>query len=193
MAAINYKGLFQDWEVAIAKKLVFVFKEKWRCLDIDGFDDLLQECLTHWLFVKDRYDPEAEASEKTFMGRVVKNRLKDIVKGHERLCRRDFQNTVSLDEPLFDDEEDSPTLLDKFKDDAEVAALRIRAELKIDFSRTCQRLTPKQKKLCELLGEHGLSVNRASEILNMPRSSVREEVKRIKAIFIEKKLHEYLD
>lgn len=193
MADLSYKGLFQGWEVAVAKNLTNEFKKKWQCLDIDGFEDLLQECLIHWLFVKDRYDPEAEASEKTFMGRVVRNRLNDIVKDHERLCRRDFQDTVSLDEPLFDDEEDSPTLLDKVKDDAEVAALQVRAGLKIDLFRTCQHLTPKQKKLCELLGEHGLSVNRASEILNMPRSSVREEVKRIKAIFREKKLHEYLE
>ena len=193
MADLSYKGLFHGWEVAIAKSLVNEFKIKWRCLDIDGFKDLLQECLLHWLFVKDKYDSSSEASPRTFMFRVVRNKLNDIVKGHDRLCRRISQNIDSLDEPLFE-EDDSPTLFDRIKEDESRASdPRDQTELRIDLSQVCQHLTPKQKKLCELLGEHGLSVHRASEILKIPRSSIREEIKRIKAIFIENKLHEYLD
>lgn len=72
------------------------FKKQWRCLDIDDFEDILQECLIHWLFAKDKYDPSAEASEKTFMGRVVRNKLTDIIKERERDKRKVFQNSVIL-------------------------------------------------------------------------------------------------
>lgn len=193
MADINYNGLFQDWEVAIAKKLVFDFKEKWRCLDIDGFDDLLQECLTHWLFVKDRYDSSAEASEKTFMGRVVKNRLKDIVKGHNRQRRRGSQSTGSLDEPLLD-EDDSPTLLDAIAEDHERASgLRVRAEIRIYLGRAYQRLTARQKRLCALLGEKDMSVEEASKVLKIHKCTFYREIENIKEIFREEKLHEYLE
>ncbi len=193
MTDLKYKGLFQDWEVAVAKKLVNEFKEKWRCLDIDGFDDLLQECLTHWLFVKDRYDPEAEASEKTFMGRIIRNRLNDIVKEHERQCRRGSQNAVSLDEPLFD-EEDSPTLLDTIAEDHERASgLRVRAEIRIYLNRAYQRLTARQKRLCALLGEKDMSVDEASKVLKTHKCTLYREIQSIKEIFREEKLHEYLE
>lgn len=193
MADINYKGLFQGWEVAVAKKLVYDFKEKWRCLDIDGFDDLLQECLTHWLFVKDKYDPKAEASEKTFMGRVIRNRLSDIVKEHERQCRRGSQNTVSLDEPLFD-EDDSPTLLDTIAEDPErTSGHQTQAEIRIYLSHAYQKLTKRQKRLCALLGEKDMSVNEASKALKTHKCTLYREIESIKEIFREEKLHEYLE
>jgi len=50
MKNLSYEGLFEGWEVAVAKHLVNEFKKQWTCLDIDDFDDLLQECLTHWFF-----------------------------------------------------------------------------------------------------------------------------------------------
>ncbi len=188
----SYKGLFEGWEVAVAKKLINDFKKQWGCLDLDGFDDLLQECLTQWFLAKDKYNPSIEASKKTFMAKVVKNRLLDIVKDHERFRRKDAHKTASLDEPLSD-EEDAPTLLDLLSDDEKHAtSFRVHAELKIEISRTFQKLTPKQQELCQLLGEKGLSIKEASEILQTPRSSIYEEIKRIKDIFQKENLQEYL-
>ncbi|MBL8013166.1 MAG: sigma-70 family RNA polymerase sigma factor [Candidatus Omnitrophica bacterium] len=192
MMSPSYKGLFEGWEIAIAKKLINDFKKQWRCLESDDFDDLLQECLTQWFYAKDKYNPEAEASEKTFMARVVKNKLFDIVKGHERLRRKDSQKTDSLDQPLSD-EDDAPTLLDTLSTDENYATnLRFHTELKIDISHTSQKLTPKQQELCQLLGEKGLSIKEASKILKTPRGTIYEEIKRIKAIFQKENLHEYL-
>lgn len=193
MAGINYKGLFQNWEVAVAKKLVYDFKEKWRCLDIDGFEDLLQECLIHWLFVKDRYDPSAEASEKTFMGQVIRNKLNDIIKDHDRQCRKGSQNAVSLDEPLFD-EEDAPTLLDTIAEDhGRSSGLQVRAEIKIYLDRAYQRLTARQKRLCALLGENGMSIEDASKVLKTHKCTLYRDIQTIKEIFRAEKLHEYLE
>lgn len=193
MTDLNYKGLFQDWEVAIAKKLVFEFKERRGSLDIDDFDDLLQECLTHWLFAKDRYDPEAEASEKTFMGRVVKNRLSDIIKDHERKRRRGSRNAVSLDEPKFD-EEDSFALLDTIAEDPERASARVgKAEIGIYLGRAYRKLTPRQKRLCKLLGEDGISIEEASRVLKTHKCTLYRDIQTIKEIFRAENLHEYLE
>ena len=189
----SYKGLFEGWEIAVAKKLINDFKKQWKCLEQDDFDDLLQECLTQWFLAKDKYNPDAEASKKTFMARVVKNKLFDIVKSHKRLCRKDDQNTDSLDKPLSD-EEDAPTLLDLLLENKEYTSnFRIHTELKVELSRTFQKLTPRQQELCRLLGEEGLSIKEASEILQTPRGTIYEEIKRIKDIFQQENLEAYLD
>jgi RNA polymerase sigma-70 factor (ECF subfamily) len=190
----NYRGLFQDWEIAVAKKLVNEFQEKWRCLEREDFDDLLQECLTHWFFAKDDYDPRREASQKTFMGRIIRNKLTDLVRERESDKRKIAHLTVSLDEPLGDDE-DSPALIDKIdeqtvSDTAPNPFLGI--QLKIDLSKALQKLTPKQKELCLLLGEKGLTVKEASEYLKTPRSTIYDELKRIRTIFMKGGLEDYL-
>lgn len=193
MMSPSYKGLFEGWEIAIAKKLINDFKKQWRCLELDDFDDLLQECLTQWFLAKDKYNPDAEASKKTFMARVVKNKLFDIVKSHERLSRKEAQNNISLDQPLSDDD-DAPTLLDSLsKDEKHATSFQFYTELKIDISRTFKKLTPKQQELCRLLGEEGLSIKEASRILQTPRGTIYEEINRIKAIFRNENLQEYLD
>ena len=188
----SYKGLFEGWEIAIAKKLINDFKKQWGCLELDDFDDLLQECLTQWFLAKDKYDPDAEASRKTFMARVVKNKLFDIIKNHERLRRKEAKNNISLDQPLSD-EEDAPTLLDSLsRDENHTTSFQVHTQLKIDISRTFQKLTPKQQELCRLIGEEGLSIKEASKILQTPRGTIYEEIKRIKDIFQKENLHEYL-
>jgi len=190
----HYRGLFQDWEIAVAKKLVNEFQGKWRCLEREDFDDLLQECLIHWFFAKDDYDSTREASQKTFMGRIIRNKLTDLVRERESDKRKIAHLTVSLDEPLGDDE-DSPALIDKIdeqtiSDTAPNPFLEI--QLKIDLSKALQKLTPTQKELCFLLGEKGLTVKEASEYLKTPRSTIYDELKRIRTIFMKEGLEDYL-
>lgn len=55
-----------------------------------------------------------------------------------------------------------------------------------------QKLTPKQKELCLLLGEKGLTVKEASEYLKTPRSTIYDELKRIRTIFMKEGLEDYL-
>ena len=187
----RYEGLFENWEIGVAKNVIERFRKKWKCLAREGFDDLLQECLTHWHFSKDDYDPSAGANLRTFMSRVVAHKLGHIVEKLTSDKRKISLASNSLDERISD-EEDSPTYLDQLPDDS-VSNLKISAELKIDISRTFQKLTPQQKKLCRLLGDEGLSIKEASEALKTPRGTLYEEIKRIKAIFQKEKLHEYLE
>ncbi len=190
----NYRKLFQNWEIAVAKKLVSEFQHEWDCLRREDFDDLLQECLTHWFFAKGDYDPTREASQRTFMGRVIRNKLTDLVRERKSDKRKIADFTDSLDKPLGDDE-DSLALIDKI--DGQTISYNapdpfFEIQLKIDLSKVLQKLTPKQKELCRLLGEEGLTVKEASEYLKTPRSTIYDELKRIRPIFMKEGLEDYL-
>jgi len=183
---LNYKGFFKDWEVAIAKSLVNEFQSKWKLLEQEGFDDLLQECLTHWYFIKDKYDPNREASCKTFMSRVVKNKLTNIVKNVYANKRKTFYQSVSLEEPLGSDA-DALALIETISENDDI----LQTQLKIDLPKALMGLTTEQKRLCSLLGEDGLNIKEASERLKIPRSTIYEEIKRIRKVFREKSLENY--
>lgn len=112
MSSLNYYGLFEGWEIAVAKKLIHDYRESWKCLKRDDFDDLLQECLMRWLEVRDTYEQDRKASEKTFMARIVRNLLINIVEKATAEKRKAFYDSESLDAPISD-EEDAPTLKDQ--------------------------------------------------------------------------------
>jgi RNA polymerase sigma factor (sigma-70 family) len=190
----NYKDLFNDWEIAIAKKLVWEFKENWKCLEKEDFEDLLQECLIHWLFARDTYDKTREASQKTYMGKVTRNKLTDLIRERDADKRKIDQFSSSLDEPTGN-EDDSPTLIEKIAEkeagDKPSSSLT-QTQLKLDLSQALHKLTPKQQKICHLLGEEGLNVKQVSESLKTPRSTIYDEIKRIQKIFINHNLKDYL-
>lgn len=199
----NYKDSFQDWEIAIAKKVVGEFRKEGTCLEREDFDDLLQECLTHWYFAKDDYDPTREATQKTFMGRIIRNKLTDLIRERESNKRKIKHVAVSLFDPLGDNEnsllinEESLRLIDTIDiegipdADAPPNAFR-QCDLKIDLSKALQKLTPQQRELCRLLGEEGLTIAEASEYLNARRSTVYDELKRMRTMFMKVGLGDYL-
>lgn len=191
--SLSYGDLFEDWEIAVAKKLVNEYRKEWRCLQQQEFDDLLQECLSHWFFARDKFGPDKGASKKTFMGRVVRNKLLDIVEKLETDMRKIDRLTVSLDEPLGDDESDSTLLgmieTTNIKDPEENWRL---IDLKIDMSKASRDLSPRQKKLYDLL-ERGFSMTEAAELLKTRRSTLYDERERIKKMFLEKGLEDYLE
>lgn len=190
----HYGGLFQSSEIAIATRLISEFRRKWECLKREEFEDLLQECLTHWFFAKDGYDARKGASSKTFMAKVIRNKLTDLVREKEADRRKIVQFTISLDKSL-ENEEYSPTLLDKIDrnitaDSIDDSILEIL--LRIDLSRILPSLSLEQKKLCSLLGEKGKTIKEISDILKTPRASVYDMKKRIRRIFKKKGLEVYL-
>ena len=189
-----YGGLFQDWEVAVVCKLVKEFQRQWTCLAREEVDDLLQECLSHWVFVKARYDPSREASLKTFMGRIIRNKITDLVRERESDKRKIGHLATSLDAPLSDEAEAS-TLLDKIdehagSDSPDLSFLAI--QLKIDMATALTTLTARQQTLCQLLGEQGMNIQEASTALGIPRGTLYDELNCIKALFITAGLDDYL-
>jgi len=185
----GYGQLFEDWEIAVAKNLVNEFRQMRPCLQREESEDLIQECLTHWFFVRTGYDSGREASKQTYMGRVLRNKLTDIVREQEADKRKISHLAVSLDGPLGD-HDDSDALEDSIADRRPAPYLQI--ELKIDLSKVLQKLSGKQQKLCHLLGPSGFSIKEASEYLNTPRTTIYDEIERIRKIFVKEGLEEYL-
>jgi len=188
--SLNYGGLFESWELAIAKKIIDEQRKEWRCLEREGFDDLLQECLMHWLDARDSYDSGRDASRRTFMAKVIRNKLSNIIEKSTAKKRKTIYESISLDDSL-NDEEDSPALKDKIPDTDDVPP-QVKSELKIELSRAFHKLTPQQQKLCKLLGEGGLSVSEASKEMKKHRRHLYREIARIREVFEKEGLKDYL-
>lgn len=125
------------------------------------------------------------------MERVVKYRLLNIVEEKERLKRKVSYNSISLDGLL---DEKQSRFVDKFlKVEDDAFDLLMKSELPEALSKALEKLSSKQKELCRLLGEEGLNVKQASRYLNVPRSTLQEEIKRIRKIFRDEGLEEYLE
>jgi RNA polymerase sigma-70 factor (ECF subfamily) len=181
--------------VAVARNLVNEFRGKQPCLQREGVEDLMQECLTRWFFVRDDYDPTREASPKTFMGRIIRNKLTDILREQQADKRKVAHLTISLDVPLGNDA-DSATLLDKLDDSAATDSYTdafSEVDLRMDLAKVLQKLDSRQKNICHLLGKDGLSIKEASNRLGTPRSTTYDEIERIRKIFQKEGLQEYLE
>jgi|SRR3989304_2456223 len=190
MANQNYKGLFQNWEIGVATNVINRVRRDKEGLLSEEFDDLLQECLTHWYFSKNDYNASSGANIRTFMAKVVEHKLRHI---DERLTsdkRRISMESVSLDEPILD-EEDSPTFLDRHSRDETASNQQAGLELKIDISRILHKLTPEQTEICKLIGQEGMSFQEVSKAIKKHRATLYREIQRIKAIFMEERLHEF--
>ena len=67
-----------------------------------------------------------------------------------------------------------------------------RHHVRLDLLRVLARLTPAQQRLCVMLGQEGLSIKEAAEQLRIPRGTLYEEIKRIRKVFAEHGLDDYL-
>jgi RNA polymerase sigma-70 factor (ECF subfamily) len=193
---LNYEGYFQSWEIAIAKKLVNQFWEKNTCLKREEFNDLLQEVFIHWYLNKDKYNSNRDASEKTFMAKVVENKLTDILREAKTDKRTLNYQTTSLDQSL-DDDENCSTLSDLVSEDdilsrSNTLSPFLKIQLKVDLSRALLKLNSRQKKICNLILSEDLNVSELSLCLNTPRTTIFDEIKRIRKIFEKEQLKDYL-
>ncbi len=192
---LDYRGLFEGWEIAVAKQLVGRFRSKWRSLERESFEDLCQECLVHWVAVRDQFDPGREVSPRAFMAQVVRNKLSDLLREHESDRRKVNFVAASLDAPIGD-EADGATLLDALAQAPQQGGWQVRerfgTDARIDLEAALARLTPVQQRLCRLLGEEGLTVQEASRLLGLPRPTLYDALKRIRKVFAELGLQEYL-
>jgi len=194
MALKEEQGL-GNWEIATAKKLVSEYRRKHRILEREEFEDLMQECLAHWIVARRRIPPEPNPRPPvSYMAQVLRNKLTDMVREMTADKRAGDPGALSLDASL-DGTEDGITLgevlADEQADPAGSGDVDSR-HARIDLSRVMALLTPAQQRLCQLLGEEGLSIKEAAERLRIPRGTLYEEIKRIRRIFDQQGLGNYL-
>jgi len=192
--AFGYGNGIQQWEIAVAKKLVGEFRRRSRRLEREEFDDLLQDCLTHWVEVRARLTPSADDPPIAYMARVLRNKLTDLIREQGATKRGGDLDTVSLDAAVGDDD-DALTfadLIDLATSGATgEAAIGEDRDARIDIARAMKKLTLRQRRVCALLGEEGLSIKEAAVRLRIPRGTLYEEIKRIRKVFADHGLGDY--
>lgn len=194
MALKAGEGL-QRWEIAVTKKLIREFSRRSRSLSPEDFDDLMQDCLAHWIVVRRRLAADPDAPPVAYMAQVLRNRLTDLARERTAEKRAGERDALSLDAPL-DGSADGVTLAEMLADHGtgqpDEGGVADAHHASIDVGRALVRLTPAQRQLCRLLGEEGLSVKEAAERLRIPRGTLYEELKRIRRVFTDQGLGDYL-
>ena len=194
MALKAGEGL-QRWEIAVTKKLVGEYRRRSRGLAREEFDDLMQECLAHWIVVRRKLPPDPNAPPVAYMAQVIRNKLTDLIREQAADKRAGEQDALSLDAAL-DGSEDGMTLAELLADSESVQPDDPGAvdhhHARIDIGRALARLTPVQRQLCQMLGEEGLTIKEAAERLRIPRGTLYEEIKRIRKVFADQGLGDYL-
>lgn len=194
MALKAGEGL-QQWEIAVTRKVVGEFRRRSRSLAREEFDDLIQDCLAHWIVVRQKLAPDPDTPPVAYMAQVLRNKLTDRIREQSADKRAGEQDLISLDAPL-DGSEDGVTLGDVLADressQSDEPGGVERDHARIDIARVLVRLTPQQQQLCRMLGEEGCSIKEASERLRIPRATLYEEIKRIRRVFVDQGLGEYL-
>ena len=178
----TYCDLFEEWEINLAKSLVRQFRSKYPWLRIPDFDDLLQECLIQWHLKRDRFDVSRGASVKTFMSTVLNTHLQYVLRSQLADRRKTSHFARSLETPIGDTD---LTLADVIADDS-----RNSIDLDADVRAALDLLSPFQRKICQLLGE-GHPVAKIARLLGKPRTTVRDEITRIKTVFRQQGLDDY--
>lgn len=184
---------FEAWEVDTAKAVVRSFIAAHGAFAKLDFDDLVQDCLFHWWLKRDRYEETRGTSRRTFMNRVLTNRLRDLRREELAEKRRGDREARSLDEPL-DYDGDSPSLADLLPDETADARPEDRveqAELRERIALTREHLPSRQRALLDhlLAGENLSDVSRS---LSTPRATLYDDMRRIRTVFEAEGLRDFL-
>lgn len=150
---------------------------------------MLQECLIHWVFARNKYDPAQGVSLRTFLDRVITNKLFDLVKERLSLKRKPLLDTLSLEELI----EKEKSYFNKFLAEETTTDCLRKSELARAVANALEGLSKRQKEICNLLGEEGLNIRQVSRRMNIPNTTVQREIKRIREIFRDEGLEKYLE
>jgi len=191
----NYGDSIQQWDVDQAGKIINSFRktEEGQCLNILEFDDLRQDCLIAWMEKRKKYKHK-KASLATYMDRVITNKLRNIIEEISAKKRQPFFNRVFLDELLQDKKAACRLLGGILKNKYNTADVVLKSELISIFSKAIQKVTSRQKIICELIME-GLGITEISRKLKVKvdRKTVYNELKCIRKVFIEEGIKDWLE
>lgn len=123
------------------------------------------------------FDPERGTAE-AFVNQVVSTRLISVLR------KRNAQKRRGRTEPIGAAEE---RIVDRGWDGARCHR---QSDLGTDLRAAMQKLTPRQREICDLLLRE--SVTPAARELGIPRSTLRDAVTKIRAVFRDAGLEEYL-
>ncbi len=187
--SIHHGDGLEKWEVAVTKKLVGEFRRTFGTVWRQEFDDLVQDCLLHWIGVRTRLVPDPENPPVVYMAQVLRNKLTDLMRVQTARKRVGDLNALSLD--ALNESVQNEVLPVELADlgdlgewlDPKETQGTAGIDARIDVGRAVARLSPFQRSLCLMLGQQGLSAMEAAVLLRISRGSVYEEIRRIRKVF----------
>lgn len=182
-------GDLEEWEEQRVRQVVDIFLR--RHSGIPGYDedDLYQEGHIAWLRARKTYRAERGASIRTYIARVVENRLTDLAREARAASRRPAAGVDSLDAALGPD---GGSRADYLPDDAASPSDEAeRAELAERIARVRGRLPARQKDVFDALAEDHQKVRIARD-LGISRDTLYDEIRRIQDACRDAGLEEFL-
>jgi RNA polymerase sigma-70 factor, ECF subfamily len=174
-----------NWELQLAEEVVDRFLYSRPGMRQER-EDLIQDCLEHWLRQRSRFDPSRGASPKTFMRRVLEHRLADVAARQRAAKRGSDERPLSLDRPI---REGSPTALGEVLPASGQGEDDLLRAIAVGMAEG--RLSPRQRAIARALAD-GMPKSELARHLHLARSTVYEELARIKAIYRDEGLDEFL-
>jgi len=104
--------------------------------------------------------------------------------------RKVMFQSVSLDELIDGLDEDSYP--DELLFDDQSFEEVLRSDIGRVLKRVMARLSRRQREMCRLIEEEGLNMNQVSKKMNIPRGTLFDEVLRIREVFRNEGLTDYL-
>ena len=154
-----------NWELSVTTKLVGEYRRRSQILERCEFDDLVQDCLLHWITVRRSLDCDPANRPLGYIAKVLRIWLADLVRERGTDKRAGDLDTPSLD-ATTDGSEDGMTLaelLDAPQSGDPAGDGETCHHIHLELLRNCANLTPAQQRLCLMLVEEGLSVKAAAE------------------------------
>jgi len=140
-------------------------------------EDIASEVLTQLIEVWEQFDPQ-RGTREAFINQVVNTRLVSVLR------ERHSQKRRAKTEPICTSD---VRLADRTRfGDGWLRQIDLRVDLNIAFS----KLTPKQRAICDHLLREALSP--AAKEMGVPRSTLRDAVVKIREVFRDAGLEEYL-
>jgi RNA polymerase sigma-70 factor (ECF subfamily) len=146
--------------------------------------------LTHWYYVRCRYDDAKPAAKKTFMRHVFENKIFDLLEQRVSVKRKAMYQNISLDGLIAGlDEDEYPDEL-SFEDQNFEEVLR--SDIGRILKQAMSKLSGRQREMCRLIKVEGMNMNQVSQKMNIPRGTLFDEVLRIREVFRNEGLTDYL-
>lgn len=124
------------------------------------------------------------------MRRVFENKILDLIEERMSIKRKVMFKSISLDELISGMDEDAYPDELLFNDQSFEEVLR--SDIGRVLKRVMARLSRRQREMCRLIEKEGLNMNQVSKKMNIPRGTLFDEVLRIREVFRNEGLTDYL-
>lgn len=184
-----------EWLDGWTRKIIRI--KAWRLAQGPGFrpddkEDIEQELILDLLLRAPKFDP-ARGNRQAFIGRVLDNKVADLVAANVAAKRDRRREVFSLDEPVVTDGEGEiprQEILDPGRIDEDARSGMRDADLWIDLGRRIYSIRPDLAALCLQLSEKRIA--EVSREMGIPRATLYGRIAELRRILSIRGLRDYL-